>query len=141
MKCNNTIIKIEKIIFSAVLLLFFLLILSNVKTIYVQQITVDITHSNIDYTEKGTLSIRIQGEKLYPDLEIILNGEVYKCFENNASIAIEVKNYDVIQINGSMYEEEIIIESFDISNNIKVNKLHMSIKINSNTKTLAIIRI
>lgn len=71
----------------------------------------------------------------------MLNREVYKRFGDNFSVTVEVKNYDVIQINGSMYEEVIYIEIVEASNNINTEKLRMNIKINGNTEILAVIRI
>lgn len=109
-------------------------------TIYEQrQIAIGISNSHFIRAEKGTISIKIQSEKLYHDLEIMLNGEVYKRFGDNFSVTVEVKNYDVIQINGSMYEEVIYIEIVEVSNNINTEKLRMNIKINGNTEILTVI--
>ncbi|MBN4063099.1 MAG: hypothetical protein COA82_01005 [Alkaliphilus sp.] len=142
MKCNSITEQLEKIIFSFLMLFFCSLVISNVMTIYEQrQIVIDINNSYFVRAEKGSVSIKIQGDKLYQDLEIVLNGEVYKRFENNFTVTVEVKNYDVIQINGSMYEEEIYIKIVETSNNINTEKLRMNIKINGNTETLAVIKI
>ena len=93
MKCNSIIKQLEKIILASVMVLFFLLLLVNINIIYNQNlIAIDMNSSYFVLSEKGSLSIRIQNDKLYPNLVIVLNGEISKRFENNFDITISVKN-------------------------------------------------
>lgn len=75
-------------------------------------------------------------------LEIIINGELFDYkFKDNNQITITVRDGDVIQINSSMYSDNIKIGIKDTSPNISnvLNNNHITLRRDINT--LAVIKI
>lgn len=100
-----------------------------------------------NYNCKSTLSYKkditliTENNRLYPQLEVIINGEFIDKFNNRKELTITVNNGDVIQINGSMYNDNIVVRI----NNVDLHKINylnkQEVVIQNNIKTLAIIRI
>lgn len=138
----------EKSVIIIVMFMFILLIGFNIMKVYNYYITAQFFKSNYIYNFKsnvpsqGIMEIAIEEDKVYPMLEIIINGELsdYK-FEENNRIIITVCNGDVVQINGSMYNDNIKIEIENISPNISNVLDNNHIILREDINTLAVIRI
>lgn len=138
---------IEKSIIIIIMFMLVLLIGFNTVKIYNYYITAQFSEFNATYNLKsnvssqGIIEVAIKEERKYPMLEIIVNGELldYKFKENN-QIIITVYDGDVVQINSSMYNDNIKVEIKDMSPNISniLDNNHITLKENINT--LAIIR-
>lgn len=135
----------EKYICYAILTIMLLLIGINVFRIYNDHIAINHSQINFFYnnvenilSDKGSIVLSI--EENYPLLEVMINGRVVNKFEENKSIVVNITNGDVVQINGSMYSNDIRVNIVDKSSNI--NNYFSSDKgiINQNIITLAIIK-
>ncbi len=138
----------EKSVIIIVMFMFILLIGFNIIRVYNYYITAqffkpnDIHNFKSNVPSQGIMEIAIEEDKVYPMLEIIINGELsdYK-FEENNRIIITVCNGDVVQINGSMYSNNIKIEIENISPNISNVLDNNHIILREDINTLAVIRI
>jgi len=139
---------IEKFIVVIIMFMFVLLIGFNTVRAYNYYIMARFSEFNAIYDFKGDVSSRniieigIEENKAYPMLEIIINGELFDYnFEENNQIIITVYDGDVIQINGSMYDDNIKIGIKDMSPGVGniLNNNHIILK--ENISTLAIIKI
>ncbi len=138
----------EKSVIIIVMFMFILLIGFNIIRVYNYYITAqffktnDIHNFKSNVPSQGIMEIAIEEDKVYPMLEIIINGELsdYK-FEENNRIIITVCNGDVVQINGSMYSNNIKIEIENISPNISNVLDNNHIILRKDINTLAVIRI
>lgn len=59
----------------------------------------------------------------YKEIEILLNGESIGNFSNNNEISFFVYNNDIIEIDATKYNNDIIIKIIDTSNNLELPKL------------------
>ncbi|SDK48526.1 hypothetical protein [Natronincola ferrireducens] len=101
----------------------------------------DLQHNYLVLQQQGTVTIEIIGDKVYPHLEILLNGESYKKFHNENTSVIMVKDGDVVQINGSMYNEDIQLKVVNVSYNVKLPQPPKTVYISRNIKTLSRVEI
>ncbi|QUH20746.1 hypothetical protein [Alkaliphilus sp. B6464] len=88
----------------------------------------------------GTLTLIIESNEVYPLLEIIVNGELVDKFGENNEVTINVTDRDIVQINGSMYNDDVIVSIKDISSNIIDYLSNRKVVVKRNISTLAIIR-
>ncbi len=88
----------------------------------------------------GTLTLIIESNEVYPLLEIIVNGELVDKFGENKEVTINVTDRDIVQINGSMYNDDIIVSIKDISSNTIDYLSNSKVVVKRNISTLAIIR-
>ncbi len=123
-----------------------LLIGFNILRIYDDYIMVQIFGYKNTYNfentlpDKKTVTVIVESDKLYPMLEIIVNGDLVTVFNNRSEATIEVKKGDVIQINGSMYNDDIVV-SMHSTNFSDVSFLNKDkIIVQKDIKTLAIIQ-
>lgn len=138
---------IEKSIITIVMFMSILLVGLNVTRAYDHYITAQFFEFNTadlknNVSPQGSIEVVIEGDKTYPMLEVIINGELSNHrFNENNRITITVHNGDVIQINSCMYSDNIIIEVEGMSPNVGnvLGNSHMILKEGINT--LAIIRI
>ncbi len=138
---------IEKSIITIVMFISILLIGLNVVRAYDHYITAQFFEFNTaglknNVLSQGSIEVVIEGDKMYPMLEVIINGELSgHRFNENNRIIITVHNGDVIQINSCMYSDNIKIEIVGMSPNVGnvLGNSHMTLKEGINT--LAIIRI
>lgn len=139
---------IEKFVIAIIMLMSVLLIGFNTVRAYNYYMTAQFSEFNTVYDSKGDVSSRniieigTKENKIYPLLEIIINGEpIDYNFEENNQIMITVCDGDVIQINSSMYSDNIKIEIKDMSPGVGnvLDNNHIILK--ENIDTLAIIKI
>ena len=139
---------IEKFVIAIIMLMSVLLIGFNTVRAYNYYMTAQFSEFNTVYDSKGDVSSRniieigIEENKIYPLLEIIINGEpIDYNFKENNQIMITVCDGDVIQINSSMYSDNIKIEIKDMSPGVGnvLDNNHIILK--ENIDTLAIIKI
>ena len=144
MKSNEALNKIEKTL--RILLILFLVttVLTNGKKMYDSNQN-PVYRSGTEETQLlsapfGSLKLEIEGSNYYPLLEVMVNGEYIKSFENNKQLEIQVKDRDVIQLKGTMYDNEIRIKIVDITS-IKSDNLKKQVSINGNIVSLGIARL
>lgn len=137
----------EKSIIVIIMSTFILLIGFNVIGVYNDYITTQFFGFNAvnlknNVPSQGTIEIAIEENKIYPMLEIIINGELlsYK-FEKNNKVIITVYDGDVVQINSSMYSDNIKIKIESMSLNVDNVLGNNHIILEEGIDTLAIIRI
>lgn len=137
----------EKYIAIIVMLMIILLIGLNILRMYSDYIIVQHSENSMFYNIGSTLSsygameIAIEESKVYPMLEVIINGEpLDDKFDKNNEIKIKVYDGDVIQLNGSMYNDNITVRIKNMSLNINNALSIEQITIERNIHTLAIIR-
>lgn len=137
----------EKYIAIIVMLMIILLIGLNILRMYSDYIIVQHSETsmfdNIGSTlsSYGAMEIAIEESKVYPMLEVIINGEpLDDKFDKNNEIKIKVYDGDVIQLNGSMYNDNITVRIKNMSLNINNALSIEQITIERNIHTLAIIR-
>lgn len=137
----------EKFIIVTIMFVFTLLIGFNTIRAYSQCIRAhffefSVTNPGKNISTQGTMEIAIKGNKTYPMLEIIINGELfdYKFGEDNRVI-ITVYDGDVIQVNGSMYDDNIKVEIKNTSTNINNVSGNNHIVLKGDINTLAVIKI
>ncbi|MDI9475895.1 MAG: hypothetical protein ACOX0L_03235 [Natronincolaceae bacterium] len=138
---------IEKFIIIIVMFVSILLIGSNVIRVYDHYITAQFSEFNTadlknNVPSQGIMEVVIEDDKMYPMLEVIVNGELSgHRFNENNRITITVHDGDVIQINSCMYSDDIKIGIKGMSPNVGnvLGDSHMILKEGINT--LAIIRI
>lgn len=138
---------IEKFVIAIIMLMSVLLIGFNTVRAYNYYMTAQFSEFNTVYDSEGDVSSRniieigIEENKAYPLLEIIINGEpIDYNFKENNQIIITVCDGDVIQINSSMYSDNIKIEIKDMSPGVGnvLDNNHIILK--ENIDTLAIIK-
>ena len=139
---------IEKFVIAIIMLMSVLLIGFNTVRAYNYYMTARFSEFNTVYDSKGDvpsqniIEIGIEENKAYPLLEIIINGEpIDYNFKENNQVIITVCDGDVIQINSSMYSDNIKIGIKDMSPNVGnvLDNNHIILK--ENISTLAIIKI
>ncbi len=79
----------------------------------------------------GTLELSVTSKSKYSKIQIFVNGEYYKSF-NQKSISLMVKNNDIIEINGINNEFPAIIRITSITDNIISPKQESIIRVNKN---------
>ena len=137
----------EKLIIITVMFVFALLIGFNTVRVYSQCIRAHFfefsaTGPGDNTSTQGTIEIAIKENKTYPMLEIIINGELFDYeFEENNQAIITVCDGDVIQVNGSMYDDNIRIEIKNMSANINNVLGNNHIILRRDINTLAVIKI
>ncbi|WP_183108667.1 hypothetical protein [Thermohalobacter berrensis] len=82
---------------------------------------------SINKKNKGIIILKILNSKNYGNVEVLINGETVKKFGNQKEIDIKVYNNDLIEINGTMYKENIEVKVVGVSKNIKTPKLNSSV--------------
>lgn len=136
--------------FIIVIILFMSVLLIGLNTVraYNYYMTARFSEFNTVYDSKGDalsrniIEIGIEENKVYPLLEIIINGEpLGHNFEENNQITITIYDGDVIQINSSMYSDDIKVEIKDMPPNVGNVLGNNHIILKENIGTLAIIKI
>lgn len=140
--CN----KLEKHISLLAIIIITFLIGFNILRVYKNNIlkedylVKDNYNSKKKFSTEKSITLILENDKLYPLLEVLINGKLTNKFNNNNKLSITVNDGDVIQINGSMYEDNIRVK-IDNMNSYKINYLNKSeIITKKNIVTLAIIR-
>lgn len=147
MKINKCIDLIEKTIIILLIISFGIVIMYNVSVVYRrhQMVTGTDGREKINPSQllspTGTITIEVQGSKTYPQLEILVNGELYKKFLNSRIVTLEVKDHQVIEINGSMYDEKIRVKITDHSSNVKVINRSKEVIVEGSIEVLSSFRI
>lgn len=137
---------IEKYILIIVMFMIILLIGLNTLRVYKGYTVIQRSGSNNIYDsknilyDKGTITLSIDESNNYPMLEIIVNGDIIDRFDENKEVTIDVAERDVVQINGSMYKDDIAISIKNISPNIPDHLNGTRVLIKQNISTVAIIK-
>lgn len=138
--------KLEKHISLLAIIIITFLIGFNILRVYKNNIlkedylVKDNYNSKKNFSTEKNVTLILENDKLYPLLEVLINGKLTNKFNNNNKLSITVNDGDVIQINGSMYEDNIRVK-IDNMNSYKINYLNKSeIITKKNIVTLAIIR-
>ena len=72
--------------------------------------------------DSGIVIIKLE-DKRYDGVEILINGEVFSNFKNVEEVRLNVYNNDLIEINGTKYDENVTVRVDGISKNIKLPEL------------------
>ncbi|MBM7614096.1 hypothetical protein [Alkaliphilus hydrothermalis] len=143
---NKWITQLERVlVLGAVVLMLSVIGLNARSTLQSQQKTVLQINSKAynlqsEISPNGEVVVKIDDIKNYPRLELLVNGVVYKMFGNEKEIVVEVQNGDLLQVNGSMYNEEIRIVMSKKTNNITFPSRQVQVVTQSNIKVLSTIR-
>jgi len=146
LKINDSLNRIEKTLKILFVICLCFTVLSHIRKIYISnQNTVyksNIEESNLQLLSdpKGIISLELEGDNSYPLLEVLINGELVKRFDNK-QIMIEVQDRDVVEIKGTMYGDEIKIRIIDISSEIKNQNMMQQVSINRNIVSLGVVRL
>jgi hypothetical protein len=95
--------------------------------------------TNSDLYNYGSLKLRILNGKPNDKIKILLNGNLYGYFLID-EVVIKVKDYDVVQIDTTEINENIEI-GIEPSENIVLQTMQTRVKLYSNLRTIARIRI
>lgn len=90
--------------------------------------------------QESFIKLQLIADKHYPDLEVLVNGEIFQTFGKEEVLLVPVKKGDVVQINGTMYKDEIKLEVADKSLKIKREELPKQVIVNQNIEFLCLIR-
>ncbi len=138
--------KLEKYISLLAIIIITFLIGFNILRVYNNNILEQdyLVKDNYNFTKKISakkgVTLTLESDKLYPLLEVLVNGKLRYKFIKNNELIINVNDGDVIQINGSMYDDNIRVR-IDTMNSYKINYLNKSEIITKKTiETLAVIR-
>ncbi|SCZ01349.1 hypothetical protein [Alkaliphilus peptidifermentans] len=124
MEIDKILIRLEKIIQTLFVVLMLFLILINIgKSYQLKKSTVMLGSEEgfwfLDLiSKKGTIVLQLEGGSLYPKLELMINGEVVEVFGDNTEVKLEVNDRDVIEVNSSMYNENISLYIKEVSSNV-----------------------
>ncbi|KAB3524950.1 hypothetical protein [Alkaliphilus serpentinus] len=146
MKEKNEGLWIEKYLIILFASLFTLLLAVNLLKIYqfsqrqVMGVKGSGYQSQMPISQKGSLILQLEGDLLYPKIEILINGERIGYFGNTNLLLIEVEDKDVVALNSSMYEEPIYINIVNATDNIHLAIENKRIKAEKLT-TIALIKI
>ncbi|WP_026895051.1 hypothetical protein [Clostridiisalibacter paucivorans] len=147
MKKNHKYDKIEKsllnstIIFFLILIFFQSILLNDKISMFLNRETINHSLFNSSlHNQLGNLTLKINNDQ-YKNIEVFINGDMKFNFKNKSKIKFEVYDNDLIEINGSMYEEKVNIYLVNISDNIKTQYLKTHIATNGNIKPLGQIRL
>jgi len=136
----------EKYVSIFVMIMIVLLIGVNILRVYKDYILVHRSETKGFYDiennlyNSGTITLLIEEEDEYPMVEIILNGEFIYEFGKNKQATINVTDGDVVQINGSMYTNNIAVSIQSISPNTINYFNNKQILVKQNISTIAIIK-
>ncbi len=72
--------------------------------------------------DSGIVIIKLEDKK-YDGIEVLINGEVFSNFKNVEEVRLNVYNNDLIEINGTKYDENVTVRVDGISKNIKLPEL------------------
>lgn len=145
-------IKTEKIIFRLAVILFLVLYTVQLLNFVLEQRNSGLLTSSIEKLEgvamadsqtsinTGTIELSVVSNSDYSRLEIYVNGEFFKGF-NQKSVSLTVKNNDIIEVSGIKNEIPASIKITSVSNNILAPKLGNLIKVNKNFVQAARIRL
>ncbi|KNF07444.1 hypothetical protein CLPU_17c00690 [Gottschalkia purinilytica] len=75
-------------------------------------------------------------KKGFQNIEILVNGDKKHKFENNLELVLSVKDNDLIEVDGSMYDESIKIEVVGVTENIAQPKLNTVVETNKSMEML-----
>ena len=147
MKINDSLNRIEKTLKILFIICLCFTVLSNGRKIYINRQNAvyksNTEESNLQLLSDptGIITLELEGPISYPRLEVLVNGEYAMSFENNKHVVIEVKDRDVVEIKGTMYEDEIKIKIIDISSEIKKENIKQQVTINRNIVSLGFVRL
>lgn len=86
---------------------------------------------------KGIIILEVDGKDDSKYLEVLVNGEVVKRFNNNEEVTIEVYNNDLIEINGAKCRESVRVRVTGVSKNISLPKLNTTVKVAQSIEILS----
>ncbi len=89
----------------------------------------------------GEVAIEIDEEQQYPKLELLINGVTTSQFNNEKRVIAKVKDGDLIQVNGSMYQQDITVSIVEVSNNLEEKLINTNTTTYGNIQILTTIRI
>jgi len=135
---------IENYIPIAIIFMITLLITLNILRIYQDARTANQFEPKKNYdientSYNSTMTFSIEGNQKYPMVEIMINGEVIDKFGENNEITINIREGNVVQINGSMYRNDIMVHIKHTSITTADN-LNTDILVQQNISTLAVIK-
>ncbi|SNR88287.1 hypothetical protein SAMN05446037_1001212 [Anaerovirgula multivorans] len=90
--------------------------------------------------QESFIKLQLIADKNYPDLEVLINGEIFQTFRKDEVLLVPVKKGDVVQINGTMYKDKIKLEVVDKSLKLKGEDLARQVIVNQNIEFLCLIR-
>jgi len=137
---------IEKYVSIIIMLVVILLIGLNILRVYKEYILVHHSETKSFYDLKNilynseTMTLSIDGSDEYPMLEVIVNGNLIDKFGKNKQIIVNVNDGDVVQINGSMYSDIIMVSMKNISSNTTNYLNNKQVLVKQNISTLAVIK-
>lgn len=76
----------------------------------------------------GTIELTVTGNSDYENIRVYINGEFYKSFEKK-SIALTVKNNDIIEISGINSAGSAIVKITSMSENVISPKLNKTVHV------------
>ncbi|MTI67792.1 MAG: hypothetical protein FH753_14500 [Firmicutes bacterium] len=96
-----------------------------VKTNNLEAISYKAKNQNLlnTYMKKGVIKLKLQNNKEYEEVEVLVNGEVAGNFKDK-QITIEVYNNDIIEINSTEYNKNLKVKILKTSDNIKLPKIN-----------------
>jgi len=89
---------------------------------------------------QGKITIELLNKKADENIKVLLNGDEVSTFESN-SVSLDVKNGDVIEIDGSTVQEPVEVAIIRKSDNISQECISSGITVDSEIKLLAHIRL
>lgn len=134
----------ENILFKTSLILFFVLISVQIilvipsvrEKLNLTDKSIGLPLSNDEYLyNQGQVMIRLVGEEPDPTVKILVNGDEVAIFEN-IKMSINVKNGDVIEIDGSESVTGHIIRVESLSSNINSSYINAIAKVENNIQRL-----
>lgn len=72
---------------------------------------------NLSMRPQEYIVLQLKTKNSYPEMRVLINGECYQTFGNNKILSIPVNHGDVVHIDGSMYDDEIMVEVVEASRN------------------------
>ncbi|ABR48780.1 hypothetical protein Amet_2628 [Alkaliphilus metalliredigens QYMF] len=145
MNFNKAVEIIEDVLTRFTILFFSMLILVIIFTNYhhyIQSVDGD-SHAILSepLVSSGSITIELSHYTTYPELEVLVNGEVYATFNDENRLVLQVFDKDLIQMNGQMYDDLITVHIVEVSENVKLILYDGQININGDIQILSGIQI
>lgn len=93
-----------------------------------------------DLFKEGTIILQLLSKENDERLKVLVNGDESACFEEN-KVELNVKDGDIIEIDGSAMQEEAEVSVVSTSENISTGDSKMRITVQSNIKRLLKVKI
>lgn len=91
------------------------------------------------YSE-GTVSLKLMDKEADPDMRVLVNGETVAVFNTNI-VEVDVKDGDVVEVDGSSSFNEVEVEIVDKSANVATECVGETVNIKSNIKKVTEIKV